>query len=153
MRRAAIVLTATGAGLAAVLGFHPSRTTAAAASSGTAAAATSVTPSSTPSSTPSASATAGTSGTVLGSQEGIAGGQYGELQVKVTITNGRITAVDMAALSVNDPRSQQIEQVALPLLEQQTVSAQGASIQGVSGATYTTQAYETSLQAALDQLG
>ena len=58
---------------------------------------------------------------------------YGDIQVKVNVTNGKITAASTAALNTNDPRSQQIEQAAVPQLEQQTISAQSANIQGVSG--------------------
>jgi uncharacterized protein with FMN-binding domain len=143
MRRAIIVLVATGAGLALVLGYHPKPE---GSSSTTAPSATS---------TPAASASLGsTSGsqTVTGTDEAIGGGRYGDIQVRVSVTNGKITAATTAALNTNDPRSAQIEQVAVPQLEQQTVSAQGAGIQGVSGATYTTQAYEASLQSALDKL-
>ena len=63
----------------------------------------------------------------------------------------RVPERPLASLSVDHQRSAEIEQVSLPQLEQQTVSAQGAGIQGFSGATYTTQAYESSLQAALDK--
>jgi uncharacterized protein with FMN-binding domain len=151
MRRVIIVLVATGAGLALVLGYHPRPQGSSSASTVPSAA-----------STPAASAGTGAGGsglgstggsqTVTGSDESIGGGQYGDIQVKVNVTNGKITAATTAALNTNDPRSAQIEQVAVPQLEQQTVSAQGANIQGVSGATYTTQAYEASLQSALDQL-
>jgi uncharacterized protein with FMN-binding domain len=143
MRRAIVVLVATGAGLALVLGYHPKPQ---------ASTASPTVPSAT--STAAGSSLGSTSGsqTVTGTDESIGGGRYGDLQVKVSVTNGKITAATTAALNTNDPRSAQIEQVAVPQLEQQTVSAQSANIQGVSGATYTTQAYEASLQSALDKL-
>lgn len=144
MRRAIIVLVATGAGLALVLGYHPKP-------EGSSSSATAPSATSTPAAAASLGSTSG-SQTVTGTDEAIAGGRYGDIQVKVSVVNGKITAATTAALNTNDPRSAQIEQVAVPQLEQQTVSAQSASIQGVSGATYTTQAYEASLQSALDKL-
>jgi uncharacterized protein with FMN-binding domain len=148
MRRVIIVLVATGAGLALVLGYHPKPEGPSSASTVPSAAST---PAASASSSSGLGRTTG-SQTVTGTDESIGGGQYGDIQVKVNVANGKITAATTAALNTNDPRSAQIEQVAVPQLEQQTVSAQGANIQGVSGATYTTQAYEASLQSALDQL-
>ncbi len=144
MRRAIIVLVATGAGLALVLGYHPKP-------EGSSSSATAPSATSTPAAAASLGSTSG-SQTVTGTDEAIGGGRYGDIQVRVSVANGKITAATTAALNTNDPRSAQIEQVAVPQLEQQTVSAQSASIQGVSGATYTTQAYEASLQSALDKL-
>ena len=48
-------------------------------------------------------------------------------------------------------RSVGIDQSAVPILIRETIAAQSANIQGVSGATYTTGAYEQSLQAAIDK--
>ena len=52
-----------------------------------------------------------------------------------------------------NPRSQFIDQQAIPLLEQQALAAQNASIQGVSGASYTSAGFDRSLQSALHTLG
>jgi uncharacterized protein with FMN-binding domain len=79
---------------------------------------------------------------------------FGNLSVKVTVSGSKITAVSIASLSDGgNPRSQYIDQQALPLLIQQALAAQSASIQGVSGASYTTQGFDQSLQGALKQLG
>jgi uncharacterized protein with FMN-binding domain len=77
---------------------------------------------------------------------------YGELAVRVTVTGNRITNVTVPALQTADPTSQQIADQAIPLLKSQVLAADGASINGVSGATFTSEAYATSLQAALDKL-
>ncbi len=77
---------------------------------------------------------------------------YGTLQLQVTATGGRITNINPVDTS-SDPRSAQINGQAIPTLQQEAMQAQSASIQGVSGATYTSNAYKTSLQSALDQLG
>jgi len=77
--------------------------------------------------------------------------RYGTVQVQVTMTGSTITNVSFLQLSATDSRSQQINANAGPILLEQTLAAQSAQIDGVSGATYTTQGYEQSLQSALDQ--
>jgi uncharacterized protein with FMN-binding domain len=94
--------------------------------------------------------TAATTRTVVGELETY---QYGQLEVKLTITNGKIVHVGFATFVANDGRSIGIDQQAAPILIQETINAQSAQIQGVSGATYTTGAYEQSLQAAIDKAG
>jgi len=76
---------------------------------------------------------------------------YGDVQVSVTIQGGKITAVNFDQLTFNDAHSQEIDTAAAPQLKSQTLSAQSANIDGVSGASYTSQAYEQSLQSALDK--
>jgi uncharacterized protein with FMN-binding domain len=88
--------------------------------------------------------------TVTGS---LATDQYGQLQVKLTIRNGRITKVGFSTFVANDGHSVQIDQSAAPVLIRETIAAQSAHIQGVSGATYTSDAYQQSLQAAIDKAG
>jgi uncharacterized protein with FMN-binding domain len=77
---------------------------------------------------------------------------YGELAVKVTVSRNRITNVTVPALQTADPTSQQIADQAIPMLRSEVLAADSASINGVSGATFTSEAYATSLQAALDKL-
>jgi uncharacterized protein with FMN-binding domain len=79
--------------------------------------------------------------------------RYGDTQVKVTITGGKITAVTVLAYNDGDPRSAEISQQAIPLLRQEVLSKQAAAVDAVSGATYTSNAYEASLQSALDKAG
>ena len=79
--------------------------------------------------------------------------QYGQLQVKLTVKNGRITKVGFTTFVANDGHSVQIDQSAAPVLIRETIAAQSAHIQGVSGATYTSNAYQQSLQAAIDKAG
>ena len=77
---------------------------------------------------------------------------YGALSVTVTETGSRITGVQMASLNETDSRSVSIDDQAIPQLQQEVLSAQSANIDGVSGATFTSQAYAQSVQSALDQL-
>jgi uncharacterized protein with FMN-binding domain len=79
--------------------------------------------------------------------------QYGQLQVKLSDKNGRITKVGFTTFVANDGHSVQIDQSAAPVLIRETIAAQSAHIQGVSGATYTSNAYQQSLQAAIDKAG
>jgi uncharacterized protein with FMN-binding domain len=75
---------------------------------------------------------------------------YGPVQVQLKVRAGRIvsaTAIDYPQGSGTD---QQINSYAIPLLQQETVQAQSAHIDTVSGATYTSDGYKQSLQAALD---
>lgn len=79
--------------------------------------------------------------------------QYGIVQVKVTVTGKRIANVSFLQLTAYDGRSQQINNDAAPVLLQETLSAQNAHIDAVSGASYTSDGYTQSLQSALDQAG
>ena len=75
---------------------------------------------------------------------------FGTAQVKVTIQNGQITDVTAVQLP-NEGRSGRISQIVEPMLRSEVLSAQSAQINLISGATYTSDAYAQSLQAALDQ--
>jgi uncharacterized protein with FMN-binding domain len=76
--------------------------------------------------------------------------QYGPIQVRVTVTGGKITDVQAVQYPDQTSTDQQINSQAIPALRDQVISAQSAHVDGVSGATYTTQGYLTSLQSALD---
>ncbi|KFF97268.1 FMN-binding protein [Streptomyces scabiei] len=77
---------------------------------------------------------------------------YGPVQVRVTVTDGRITAAE-ALQQPTGGRSTQISGTAIPQLNKNAVSAGSADIDAVSGATYTSGGYQQSLQSALDQAG
>lgn len=76
---------------------------------------------------------------------------YGDVQISIVITNGKITTINLLSMPNAAERSQYLSGQAGPLLQTQTISAQSAQIDGVSGATYTSQSYQQSLQSALDQ--
>jgi uncharacterized protein with FMN-binding domain len=79
---------------------------------------------------------------------------FGILSVQVIASGSKITKVSIASIDDGgNPRSQYIDQTAIPYLEQQALSAQSAHIQGVSGASYTSAGFEQSLQSALSKLG
>jgi uncharacterized protein with FMN-binding domain len=76
--------------------------------------------------------------------------RWGPVQVQVTITSGKITDVKAIQVPDGNDRDQEINSYAVPQLHDQVISAQSANIDGVSGATVTSQGYQQSLQAALD---
>ncbi len=77
--------------------------------------------------------------------------RYGNVQVQVKLVGAQITDVTPIRLPDSNGVDQQIDQQAVPILIQETVAAQSANIQAVSGATYTSDGYIQSLQSALDQ--
>jgi uncharacterized protein with FMN-binding domain len=78
--------------------------------------------------------------------------RYGDVQVEVVVAGGKLTNVVALALPTGR-RSGQISDYAGPILHQEALQAQSAKIDLVSGATYTSDAYTQSLQAALDRAG
>jgi FMN-binding domain len=100
-----------------------------------------------PSSTGSAAAPAGPV-TALGAMENYG---YGQLATRVSITGGRITGIAVPVLRTAEQYSQQLAVQVIPTLRSEVLAAQSARINAVSGATYTSQAYALSVQAALDK--
>ncbi|MET9831955.1 FMN-binding protein [Streptomyces sp. NPDC006385] len=76
--------------------------------------------------------------------------QYGAVQVRLTVSNGKITQAE-AVQAPKGGQSDQITANAVPKLNQAAVAAQNADIDAVSGATYTSNGYKQSLQSALDK--
>jgi uncharacterized protein with FMN-binding domain len=173
MRRALIATAGTAAALVAILQYKSSGTVKigggqlvpTAASPTTAsptASPTTTAPSHGSSSTGSSSATspsttippttkpAGKSGQFTGTDVTY---QYGEMQARLTVQNGRITAVTYPIESAPDPRSEFINSQALPILTRELLSAQNLRIDSVSGATYTSNAFAQTVQAALSKAG
>ena len=77
--------------------------------------------------------------------------QFGDTQVKVTISGGKITDVQALQLPFDRQRSAEISQYAAPQLHDEVLQAQSAQIDSLSGATYTSDSYAQSVQSALDQ--
>jgi len=164
MKRSSMVIAGTVAGLIGVLEFHT--TPAKLSISGGPA-------------IPAASAGAGSSAPRSGADSGSASGtapqpgsasqqpatmrtavgpgvnyNFGVVSVKVTVSGNKIVKVGVASLDDSgNPRSQFIDQQAIPILEQEVMQAQSANIQGVSGASYTSAGFAQSLQAALHTVG
>lgn len=77
--------------------------------------------------------------------------RYGPVQVRVTVKGGKLIDVQAVALPTGG-KSGSISDYSAPILRREALAAQGAGIHAVSGATYTSEGYASSLQAALDQL-
>ncbi len=76
--------------------------------------------------------------------------RFGPVQVQITVSGGTISDVTALQLTDDGGRSVQISNYAAPLLREEVLQAQSANVQTISGATVTSDAYLTSLQAALD---
>ena len=159
MKRAPLFISAgTIAGLTGILIFHthpPSSSVGALSGTGSGRTASShshgKSGSGTGSQSNAASRNAGgyTAGTATGATEQYG---YGKLAVRVTVQSGKIVSVAVPLIQTAESYSQQLAAQVIPMLRNEVLSAQSAQINGVSGATYTSQAYATSLQAALDKL-
>ena len=77
--------------------------------------------------------------------------RWGPVQVRITVVDGKITASEAIVYPNGNHEDEQINSFALPVLNQEAVSAQSASIDMVSGATVTSEGYLSSLQSAIDQ--
>ena len=165
MRRVILAIVGTAAGLVALLSFKTHSTSAAAtppaaisgtsgtsgqASAQTGSRSASSSSSSSPSASKSPSSIAVAAKTVTGTA---ADTIYGPVEVQITVKNGKVTAAQAVQYPQGSSRDQQINSYAVPVLNQEAVSASSASIDAVSGATYTSGGYVTSLQSALDKAG
>jgi uncharacterized protein with FMN-binding domain len=177
VRRYPLVLGGTVAGVAAVLAFPTHKATlhlattaggSSAAPSGSKATGAGTGTSSGPSTTaPKVGPPAATGSTTPGSTQApattVASARsatsadeqfpYGDLTLKVTVKGTKVTDVSVASFNVPDGQSQMIDQYAVPRLQQQVIAAGSANINGISGATFTSQAFAAAVQNALQKLG
>lgn len=152
MKRAPLfVLAGAVAGFAGMLGFHSRPGSAAALNGRQTAPRQSASRSGGAAAVPAGPATGagGPARSVTGHMEQYG---YGQLAVKVTVRGHRITAVTVPSIQTAEPYSQQLASQVIPMLRSEVLAAQNARINGVSGATYTSEAYAMSLQSALDRL-
>jgi uncharacterized protein with FMN-binding domain len=167
MKKIVLWCMSTLTALVLLFGYHTSTSSSAAAAGGTAggnasaespattgtgatgtAGSSSAAPSSSSSSSSASSSSVTT--TVTGTA---ADTRWGPVQVRITVSAGKVTAVDVLEQPDSNGRDQEINAQALPILVQETLKAQSAKIDMVSGATYTSDGYLTSLQSALDKAG
>ncbi|MEV0611347.1 FMN-binding protein [Polymorphospora rubra] len=80
----------------------------------------------------------------------VASNDYGAVQVQITMSGDRITEIRTLEMPESSSRSSQLSARAEPLLKAEALREQGADLDTVSGATYTSQSYRESLQGALD---
>jgi len=137
MKRAIAVTAGTVAGVAAVLALNPSASTVAAKPGGSG------------TTTPGSGSGSGTQ-SATGDAIDV---RWGNVQVQVTLTGGRITDIASVQLPDGDGHSARISERVWPTLVQQAIEAQSSQIAGVSGASYTSYGFEQSLKSALLALG
>ena len=106
------------------------------------------TPSPSASSTPAAPATSNVNGVFTGPAVEM---EYGPVQVAIYMQSGKIADIKALQYPVDRPRSQFINSQAIPLLRSEVLQAQSANINVISGATFTSEAFASSLQAAIGQ--
>lgn len=142
MRRVILAVTGTIAGLVALLGFRSHVPSAAsAAPGGTTAKGGTTTPDNTASPLPSGARTV---------DGNVANTIYGPVQVQVVVRNHKITGVNILEQPSSTANDLEIGQFAFPKLISETLAAQSAHVDAVSGATYTSEGYIKSMQSALD---
>jgi uncharacterized protein with FMN-binding domain len=161
MKRALLIAGGTVGGLGAVLAITPpnlSKTTIIAAGNPAPAPSATPTKSSAPTSNPTVAPTVVPTATptkpvaAAGSFTGsVANTRYGPVQVKITVQNGKI--VDAQAVKAPSGSNDRYTQMAVPRLREQTIAAQSANIQGVSGASFTSFGWYTSLVSAIAKAG
>jgi uncharacterized protein with FMN-binding domain len=163
VRRAILATLATAAGLVALLGYKSSGTVKTSnvaislppsGSSATTGSTTTTTgpPSPSSSSSSSSSSASSSSSTTAGAARRYTGQlvqyTYGDIQLAITVDNGKITNIDVPQEGATDPRSQQINSQAIPILTEEALKAQSLHFDVVSGATFTSDAYAQALQSA-----
>jgi uncharacterized protein with FMN-binding domain len=151
MKRALLIAGGTVGGLGAVLAITPpqlSTTSSINIAGGTAIGTTGTGSSASASSSSAATTSTVKDGTFTGPSINV---NYGNVQVKITVVNGRIT--DAVAVKAPSGKNDRYTNMSVPVLKQQTLKAQSANIQGVSGASYTSYGWFTSLQGALADAG
>ena len=80
--------------------------------------------------------------------------RWGPVQVEITVKNGVITSANALAYPDGDRRSLSISQQAIPYLIEQTLGVvKSSEVMGVSGASYTSNGWRTSLQSAIKKAG
>jgi uncharacterized protein with FMN-binding domain len=174
MKRALLIATGTVGGLGAILAITPPQLssttqiaggipqatpTTAPSASATATAQPTTKPTKKPAAKPTASAqptTAPTAAQPSGATNDSFTGdavsmRYGIVQVKITVQNGKIT--DAQALQAPTGSNDRYTQMAVPRLREQTITAQSANIQGVSGASFTSYGWYKSLVSAIAKAG
>ena len=152
MRRVIVAVTGTIAGLVALLSFKShAPSLSAAATSGTSAGSSSSSSSSVPGEFPTGSQAANLPADETARTGHVANTVYGPVQVQLIVRNSKIVKVAVLQQPTTTIHDIQIGQFAFPELISETLKAQNAKIDAVSGASYTSEGYIQSLQSALDQ--
>ena len=150
MRRITLWLFSTVAALVLLFSYRTSTNGPAPASASQTTPTPTPTPTLTPTPTPTPTTSAGTATGTKIYTGSAASTRWGDVQVTITVSGGKITDVAVPVYPSGNGRDQEINAYALPVLRQETLTAQSAEIDTVSGATVTSDGYLESLQSALD---
>jgi uncharacterized protein with FMN-binding domain len=154
MRRVILAVTATIAGLVALLSFKSHAPTLAAATGTTGGSPTSSSSTSSSSSVPGEFPTGSAAPKLTAGQSTLTGHVantvYGPVQIQLVVQDKKIVKVAILEQPTNTIHDIQIGEFAFPRLISETLTAQNAKIDAVSGASYTSAGYIASLQSALD---
>ena len=164
MKRVVLWLMSTITALVLLFGYHTSTssTSAAAVRGGNASlaapvqggtASSSGTSASSAAAAPTTSSTGGGTTTTTKVTGAVASTRWGPVQVQLSVANRKITDVAVVQYPSGNGRDQEINSYALPRLIQETLKAQSANVDMISGATVTSDGYLQSLQSALDKAG
>lgn len=162
MKRIVLWTLSTVSALVLLFGYHTSLSSslppngtstqsgsfASSATDGTTSSSSGGSPPSDPSTPTTTSGSGSSKQTVKGS---VAQTRWGPVQVQLTISGDRITKASVLQYPNGNGRDAEINGYALPILTKETVAAQSAEIDMVSGATVSSDGYLESLQSALDQ--
>lgn len=150
MRRVILAVVSTITGLVFLLGFKSHAVTSTATPPAAIGSRSTTAPAPSPSTAGSAGSTTPqpATRTVTGDP---ADTRYGPVQVRITMTGGRLAAVTAVEYPVDSPRDQEINASAIPALAQEVIAADSADVDLISGATFTSEGYLQSLQSALDK--
>lgn len=153
MRRVILAVTGTIAGLVALLSFKShDPTMPVAATSGTGGASSSSSSSSSSTTVPgefqSGAGTLTTGETTITGK--VANTVYGPVQIELVVKSHKIVKVAVLEQPTNTIHDIQIGEFAFPKLISETLAAQDAKVDAVSGASYTSAGYISSLQSAVD---
>ena len=153
MKRIATWFLSTVTVVVLMFGYHTSTNSTLSATSQPAYVGSSSTSGSTSSTTKSNGGSTGNSNTSSTVTGDVAQTRWGPVQVELTVQAGSVTEVRVLQYPTGNSTDEQINSYALPVLIQETLDSQSASIDMVSGATVTSVGYQQSLQSALDQAG
>ncbi|MBK3576940.1 FMN-binding protein [Streptomyces sp. MBT65] len=142
IRRVLLASAATVSGIVLLLSLKPATDSSSASAQGAAQGAAAAQES------PQGGAAAAGTSTVTGA---VAQTEYGVVQVRLTVANGKITKAE-AIQAPKGGTSDQKTALSVPKLNQEVVATQSADITSVSGATYTSGGYKQSLQSAIDKM-
>jgi uncharacterized protein with FMN-binding domain len=148
MRRVVIAIASTISGLVLLFSYHTSTNQTASPVAATAGPQPGA-GGSAAASTPSASSAPAPNGAQVVTGDPVQT-RWGTVQVQITVSNGKIVQAKPVQEPDGNSHDLAVDEEAVPVLNQEAVSAQSAHIDAVSGATVTSDGYVQSLQSAID---